>query len=116
MSTTTKSGVTLKRREWKATLLQTSESTQRCTVLLGMAFSGMNLLSFLVFQGKHAGKIQRELCSSEKGLSSRIKFEAQQTAWIDERTFPLQFLRGTETDFFVSRLRFGSPGLRCCCE
>jgi DDE superfamily endonuclease/Transposase len=83
--------VTLANQGSRTVSLRSSGSSARCTVLLGVTFSGKKLPPFVIFKGMPNGRIAREWTGSTDFPSTSI-YAVQQKAWIDERTF-LEWIR-----------------------
>jgi transposase-like protein len=62
-----------------------SDSSSRCTVMLGASMAGEKLPPFLIFKGKNnrSGHIKREL-NKKSGLPDQMEYGVQDRAWMDE--------------------------------
>jgi len=93
--------VTLENQGSKTVSLQSSGSSARCTVLLGVTLSGKKLPPFVIFKGMPNGRIAREWTGSTNYPSTSI-YAVQQKAWIDEQTF-LEWIRKLWGPFCVGK-------------
>ena len=82
--------------------LQTTGTSMRCTVLLGVAMNGEKLTPWEIFKGKPDGRIARNF----GGMPASMRDVCQDKAWVDHRVFknwidqvcdPFTFEKGDRT-------------------
>ena len=78
-----KSGLTLANKGDKTVSPKTTETSMRCTVLLGVTVSWEKLTPFVVFKGQPNGRNARTF----NGIPASMKYLCQEKAWVDQRVY-----------------------------
>ena len=80
------STTTLERRGARTVSVRGTGSSQRATVLLGVAMDGSKLPPFIVWKGKRSGMIIREVTSQalNHGYPEDLVMSVQKNGWMDE--------------------------------
>jgi hypothetical protein len=78
---------TLERRGVRSVSVRGIGSTQRATVLLGIAMDGSKLPSFIIFKGQRSGRIIREVNDDVigRGYPAGFVMSFQSNGWMDEQ-------------------------------
>jgi transposase-like protein len=79
---------TLASRGSRTIAIKTTGSPNRCTVLLAVTMSGQKLPPFVIFKGKHNGRIMRSFANNNNpNFPISQRYTCQENAWMDRTVF-----------------------------
>lgn len=80
------SSTTLAPRGQRTISVRGVDSSNRCTVLLGVSLAGEKLPAFIIFNGTRNGRIAREVSGDvmRRGFPNDVVMSVQKKGWVDE--------------------------------
>ena len=69
------------------TVIRTSGSFQRATVMLAVALDGSKLPPLIIFKGSANGLVHREINSARSGYPTGAIYAIQAKAWVNEAIY-----------------------------